>query len=316
MSQAADMSERYYDIVIVGAGCAGMTAALYARRLGKSVLLLEKDAFGGQIAFSPKVENYPGFSSISGMEFADRLFSQAIGLGAYAELETVSGITPENGGYLVSTDYGEYSCAAVIISAGLKHRSLGLERESELVGKGISYCAVCDGAFYRERRVAVCGGGNTALQDALFLSDVCESVDIIHRRDKFRGDDALIERLRSRENVTLHLNCIVKALHGEDKLNSLSLADTQTGESSKLVCDALFVAIGLEPQTSLLEGLLPRDKKGYFTADESCETPLAGVFVAGDCRAKEVRQLTTAAGDGAVAAIAACRYIDEAKFTV
>lgn len=298
------MSEQF-DIIIIGGGPAGLTAAVYARRAGKSVLILEKATIGGQIASSPKVDNFPGMPGISGAELADRLYAQADELGARLELEEVLEIrdgTPKT----VVTDYNTYTCTALILATGMKHRSLGLEGEETMAG--ISYCAVCDGAFYAGRDTAVCGGGNTALQDALFLSDVCRHVTLIHRRSEFRADPILVNALRKRENVTFALDTVVESLVGDTTLVGLRLKNTVTGELSELNVNGLFQAVGQQPEGALAQTLGVADSTGFIPAGEDCVTPAAGVFAAGDCRAKEVRQLTTACADGAVAALAACRY--------
>ncbi len=296
----------HFDIIIVGGGPAGLTAAIYARRANKSVLVLEKAAVGGQIASSPRVDNFPGLPGISGAELADRLFEQASGLGARLELEEVLELR-DGSPKTVVTDYGTYTCGALIYAGGMTHRSLGLAREAEL--PGVSYCAVCDGAFYQGKDVAVVGGGNTALQDALYLSDLCRQVTLIHRRDQFRGDPILAEALRQRPNVTCLLNTVVDALLGEEVLTGLRLRNTVTGELSELAVSGLFQAVGQLPQTASAAALLPLDEGGFLPAGESCATSLPGIFVAGDCRTKEIRQLTTACADGSAAALAAIQYL-------
>ena len=297
---------KHFDIIIVGGGPAGLTAAIYARRAGKSVLLLEKESFGGQIASSPKVENFPGFTAISGAELADRLYTQAEALGAAIELEEVLEIrkgTP----HTVVTDYGTYTGTALILATGMKHRTLGLEGEDTLAG--ISYCAVCDGAFYTGRDTAVCGGGNTALQDALYLSEICRHVTLIHRRNEFRADPILVESLKQRNNVTILTDTVVDALVGTDgALSALKLRSTVTGEQTELPVSGLFEAVGQQPEAALAKALSVADESGFVPAGEDCLTVTEGIFASGDCRVKEVRQLTTACADGAVAALAACRY--------
>ena len=295
----------FFDIIIIGGGPAGLTAAIYARRAGKSVLLLEKESFGGQIASSPCVENFPGHKAISGTELADLLYSQAEDLGARIELEEV--LSVEDGDpKTVTTDYGTYTCRALILATGMKHRTLGLPNE-ELLG-GVSFCAVCDGAFHTGKQVAVVGGGNTALQDALFLSDICAGVTLIHRRDAFRGDPILVEKLRQRENVTFLLDSVITALQGAGSLTGLTVANLKTGEVKELAVTGLFEAVGQMPEKALTEPLVTLDESGFIAAGESCLTNAAGIFAAGDCRAKEVRQLTTACADGAVAALVAVQY--------
>ena len=300
------MEQQHFDIIIVGGGPAGLTAALYARRAGRSVLVLEKEGFGGQIASAPKVENFPGSPAVSGAELADRFFSQAEALGARLELEEV--VRVEDGPRkTVVTDYGTYTCTALIFAAGMKRRKLGLPGEDTLAG--ISFCAVCDGAFYRGRDTVVCGGGNTALQDALFLSELCRSVTVVHRRAAFRGDPILEETLRARPNVSVATPCVIAELVGEQgALTGVRVRNTDTGEERVLPAAGLFEAVGQLPERTLLEGLVPLTEEGFVPAGEDCAAGPAGVFAAGDCRAKEVRQLTTACADGAVAALAACAY--------
>ena len=299
-----DMTE-HFDIIIIGGGPAGLTAAVYARRAGKSVLILEKATIGGQIASSPKVDNFPALPGISGAELADRLYAQADELGARLELEEVLEVR-DGSPKTVVTDYSTYTCTALILATGMKHRSLGLEGEDTM--GGISYCAVCDGAFYAGRDTAVCGGGNTALQDAIFLADVCRHVTLIHRRSEFRADPILVETLRKRENVTFLLDTVVESLLGDSALIGLKLKNTVTGETSELRVDGLFQAVGQQPEAALAQALGVADGSGFIPAGESCTTTATGVFAAGDCRVKEVRQLTTACADGAVAALAACQY--------
>ena len=298
--------DQYYDIVIAGGGPAGLTAAIYARRAGKSVLLLEKEGFGGQIASAPKVENFPGLPAVSGAELADRLYSQAESLGARLELEEVleirDGVTRQ-----VVTDYGAYAAGAVILATGMRRRTLGLPGEDALTG--VSFCAVCDGAFYAGQDVAVAGGGNTALQDALYLSDLCRHVTLIHRRADFRAEPILVAQAAERENLTLLTSTVVEGLeHTGGRLSGLALRNADTGMQSRLPAAALFEAVGQLPESRLARSLgLPLDEAGFLAAGEDCVTPAPGVFAAGDIRAKEIRQLTTACADGAVAALAACR---------
>lgn len=298
-----------YDIIIVGGGPAGLTAATYARRAGKTVLVIEKNAFGGQITWSPRVENFPGCLSISGTELGDKLLEQAMEQGADVELEEIVSASDSAGvKTLVAESGAEYQAKALIIATGAKPRRLGLPREEELIGSGVCFCAVCDGAFYKNRDVAVCGGGNSALQDALLLSEKCRRVYLIHRRDAFRGEAKLVEALRARENVEFLLNASVTALLGGQELEGILV--TQDGAERTLPVDGLFVAVGHAPDNGPFSGLLTLDPAGYAAAGEDCLTPVPGIFVAGDCRAKKVRQLTTAAADGAVAALAACEYLD------
>lgn len=298
-----------YDIVIIGAGTAGLTAAVYGARAGKSVLVVEAENFGGQITASPRVENYPGIASISGNEFAANLLDQALGLGVQAELERVIGVTCEQGHKLVITEENAYPCLSVIVAAGVKHRTLGLAREAELTGEGVSYCAVCDGAFFKGRDVAVVGGGSTAVSDALFLSEYCRRVTLIHRREQFRAEEALVRQLRLRKNVDFLLDSRVTALQGGSSLEGVRVENLRAQEERFLAVEGLFVAVGQVPDSSAFAELLDLDADGYLIAGEDCRTSCEGIFAAGDCRTKQVRQLTTAAGDGAVAGLAAVQYI-------
>lgn len=296
-----------YDIIIVGGGPAGMTAAIYARRAGKRVLLLQGTVFGGQIALSPQVDNYPGIGSISGIELSDRLYAQAKGLGADILPEEAAAVQ-DGPVKTVLTSSGSYTCTALILATGMRHRTLDLPGEDTI--SGVSYCAVCDGAFYRGRDAAVYGGGSSALQEALFLSEQCRHVTLIHRRDTFRGDPVLVEAVKARENVTLVFHTVIQALEsGNGSLTGLHLVDTATGKKHLLPVSALFVAIGYQPQTALAASLGLTDSQGFLAAGEDCATALPGIFAAGDCRAKQVRQLVTACADGACAALSACRYL-------
>ena len=298
-----------YDIIVIGGGPAGLTAAVYARRAGKSVLILEKAALGGQITWSPKVENFPSVVSISGTDLGDRMAEQAMAQGAEVEIEEVTGIEDCGDFRRVSCEFGaHYEGRAVILATGAKPRMLGVEREEELVGSGVGYCAVCDGAFFKDLPVAVSGGGNSALQDAMLLSETSSRVYLIHRRDSFRGEEALVRALREKDNVEFVLNASITRLVGEDELTGVVVR--QNGEERELKVDGLFVAIGHEPDNGAFAEHLALDERGYAAANEDCVTRTPWLFVAGDCRAKKVRQLTTAVADGAVAALAACSWLD------
>lgn len=299
-----------YDILIIGGGPAGLTAAVYALRAGKSVLVIEKSTFGGQITWSPKVENFPTLLSASGNEIADKLMQQVEAQGGETELAEVVKLELDGDIKRVTTDYDDiFEGKAVIIATGAKPRMLGIEHETELVGSGVCFCAVCDGAFYKGLPVAVNGGGNSALQDAVLLSESCSKVYLIHRRDSFRGEAKLVETLKAKDNVEFVLNSSITALHGEDELSGITVTDT-AGATRDIDVAGLFVAIGHAPDNSLFAGYMELDKGGYALSDESCVTKTSGVFVAGDCRRKTVRQLTTACADGSAAALAACSYID------
>ncbi len=299
-----------YDIIVIGAGPAGLTAALYALRADKTVLVLEKATFGGQITFSPQIENYPGFATMSGNEFADKLVDQVISQGADIEMETVTGIRDNGDTKTVITEDGEHEAKAVIIATGVKHRQTGLPNENELVGEGVSYCAVCDGAFFKGQTVAVLGGGNSALQEAVLLSDGCEKVYVIQNLEYFTGEARLVEKLKEKDNVEFIMGTVISSLNGNGSLESLTLRKEADGSESELKVNGLFVAIGLIPNNKIFEEIAGLDEWGYIDSDESCLTKTEGVFVAGDCRKKQIRQITTAAADGSVAALAACRYID------
>ena len=298
-----------HDIIIIGAGPAGLTAAIYARRAGKTVLLLERDTFGGQITFSPKLENYPGFETISGNDLAQRMLEQALALGADVEMDTVTGI--ENGSVkTVIGEMGRYEGRAVIIAAGARHRRLGLPREEELIGNGLSFCAVCDGAFYQDGHVAVIGGGNTALQEILLLSEVCRKVTVVQNLAFLTGEQKMIDRVLARDNIDIRYTTLCVGYEGEDHLTALMLENTETGERSRLAVDGAFLAIGTEPENMAYAALAPLNEAGYIKAGEDGLTPTPGVFAAGDCRTKAYRQVATAISDGANAALNACRYLD------
>lgn len=300
-----------YDIGIVGGGTAGMTAAIYGQRAGKKTIIIEGGAFGGQITSSPNVENYPGIASVSGSEFSMNLLDQAVKLGAETQTEQVTGIREENGIKIIVAGGKEYPCRSIILATGVTHRHLGVPGEERLTGAGVSYCATCDGMFFRGRDVAVVGGGSTALQDAEFLSGYCSKVYLIHRRDEFRGEDNIVKRLEKKENVEFILSAAVKEIVGENMVEKLILNHKKTEEESELPVAGVFIAVGQIPQNDAFADVVRLDGSGFILAAEDCMTSHPGIFAAGDCRTKEVRQLTTAAADGAVAALAACKYIAE-----
>ncbi len=295
-----------YDIIIIGGGPAGLTAAVYARRANKSVLVMEKGSFGGQITASPKVENIPGFLSVSGNEFAEKLLEQAMELGA--EIECIEALSVEDGEIKkILTDEGEFFARAIILATGTKHRLLGLEKEEDFIGNGISFCAVCDGAFYAGKTVAVIGGGNSALQEAILLSQGCKQVYLVQNLDYFTGEAKLIEEIESIENITPITGAVVAELLGESELTGIKI---QSGAGiQELKVDGMFTAIGLLPQNESFASLVKLNNYGYVDAQEDCVTTAKGIFVAGDCRSKRIRQVATAAADGAVAALAACDYL-------
>lgn len=301
-----------YDIIIIGGGPAGLTAALYARRANKSVLVIEKATFGGQITYSPKVENIPGFIQLTGNEFADKLVEQVLEQGA--DVELCEALSIKDGDVkTVVTDSGEFEGKTVIISTGAKHRMLGLPDEHKYVGEGISFCAVCDGAFYKGKTVGVVGGGNSALQEAILLSDLAEKVYVVQDLDFLTGEKKLAEQVYDKSNIEVITGTKVTAFKGETELNGIELTKNVDGSVSELSVDGLFIAIGLIPQNEAFANVISLDERGYASADESCTTVANGIFVAGDCRTKKIRQVATAAADGAVAALAACDYVDSLK---
>ena len=301
-----------YDIIVVGGGPAGLTAALYAARAGKTVAVLEQGAPGGQIVNAPLVENYPALPRVSGVDFAEALLGQAEALGVEVLYEEALRAEKTADGFRLGTDAGEQECRALILAPGVKHRALGLPGEEELTGRGVSYCAVCDGAFYAGREVAIAGGGDTALQDALFLADVCEKVTVLVRRDRFRGESTRARQLAARGNVEIRFRRTVEAFDrtADGALAGLTLKNGETGALERLPVSGLFLAVGQEPNTAAFSGVVALDAAGYILSGEDTETSVPGVFAAGDARTKTVRQLATAVGDGAASALAACRWLD------
>lgn len=300
-----------YDIVIVGAGTAGLSAAIYGVRAGKSVLVYERLTYGGQIVNSPEVENYPGIIKTSGFEFAMALYEQAQSLGAKIEFADVLEIEKVGTDFIVHTDREDVACHSVILATGAKNRPLGIENEAAYVGAGLSYCATCDGAFFKGQKTAVVGGGNTALEDAEFLSNFCEKVYVIHRRDTFRGEEWLAEKLRDKENVEFVMDSVVSGVLGEHQIEGICVKNVKTDETTVLDVTGLFVAIGQMPDNKAFETVVELDATGYIKAGEDCKTSCEGIFAAGDGRTKLIRQLTTAAADGAVSGLAACEYVNK-----
>ena len=299
-----------HDIIIVGAGPAGLTAAIYARRAGKSVLVLEKDTFGGQITFSPKLENYPAFQEISGNELAQRMLEQALALGTDIDMDTVTDVIDGE----VKTVVGEngiYEAKAVIIAAGAKHRRLYLENEEDYIGNGISFCAVCDGAFYTGQHVAVVGGGNTALQEIALLSETCRKVTVVQNLAFLTGEQKMIDLLQKKTNIEYIYSTVVTGYEGDSELKAIRLKNTETNEESRLEVDGIFLAIGTEPENGAYAKVSELNDFGYIVADERCLTKTEGIYVAGDCRTKAYRQVATAVADGATAALSARRYLDQ-----
>lgn len=301
-----------YDVVIIGAGPAGLAAALYLLRAEKSVLLLEKGAIGGQITSSPKIENYPGIETASGNEIADKLVSQVLALGADLEVEEALGIEDRGDVKSVRTAGGDYTGRAVILAAGAKHRTLGLPGEEALTGEGISYCAVCDGAFYKGKNVIVVGGGNSAKQEALLLAKLCPKVTMVQNLSELTGESKLTGEVLAADNIEVIYDSLATGYltDGAGGLSGLRIRNEKSKEERELFADGIFVAIGLAPDCAAFSDLVTLDPWGYALADESCTTKTPGVFVAGDCRTKKVRQIATATSDGVVAALAAAEYID------
>lgn len=302
-----------HDIIIIGGGPAGLTAAIYARRANKSVLVLEKDGFGGQMTHSPKIENFPGFIGISGNELADKMLDQVMALGADIEIEEALEITSDGDKKIVKTDFGTHECGVVITATGAKHRLLGVPGEERFIGDGISFCAVCDGAFYDGNHVAVIGGGNSALQEAILLSELCAEVTIIQNLDFLTGEEKLQEAVRCKANVKIILGTVIKEFFGKNEFEGLITHRKSDGFEETLKFDGAFIAIGLAPQSGIVKDFTKLDKDGYIISDENCLTDDGGIFIAGDCRSKNIRQITTAVADGATAALAACRYLDRQK---
>lgn len=304
-----------YDVVIIGAGIAGLTAAIYVRRSNKTVLVLEGQAYGGQIINTLQIENWPGDYGVSGVDLMQKIYKQATELGAEVEFEEVEVVEKVGEDFVIKTEDGKYKAGAVILAVGAEDKKLGIEREAELTGRGVSYCATCDGAFYKGKNVAVIGGGNTALYDAVYLADIADKVYVVHRRDEFRGDAVLVEKLKRKENVEFVLGYVPEQILGNDKVAGVKLAPSGKVDSviseRTLDVDGIFVAIGKKPATDKFAELVKLDENGYIVASEDCRTSCDGVYVAGDCRTKDIRQLVTAAADGAVAADAAVNYLSK-----
>lgn len=297
-----------YDIIIIGAGTAGLSAGIYAVRAGKNVLILEEKYYGGQIINTPHIENYPGIKNISGFDFATNLYEQAIELGAEMQYEKVISIEEDSSLKKVITEVASYECKSIIIATGAKNRKLGIENEEKFTGLGVSYCATCDGAFFRGKDVAVVGGGNTALEDTRVLSEYCNKVYLIHRRNEFRGEDKLVSILKEKSNVEFVLNSTVTAIDGNDMVESIDVKNIISNDIMKINVSGIFIAIGQAPDNKLFADVINIDEKGYVIANENCKTNVDGIFTAGDCRTKKIRQLTTAASDGSIAALAACEW--------
>ncbi len=301
-----------FDIIVIGGGPAGLTASIYALRAKKSVLLIEGSVIGGQISSSPRVDNFPGFKSISGADLGEKLFDQALALGLEVEFANVTSLTQENNINKVATDNGDFEAMSVIIATGAKHRKLNVENEDKFIGNGVGYCVVCDGDFYAGKDVAVVGGGNSALQGAIYLSNICKSVTILQNLDFLTGEQSLIEEVKTKKNVSIMLGVVVSQLIGENSLEEIEVT-ANNSVKSRMNIDGLFVSIGQIPQNDIFKDLVELDERGYIISTETCLTTNPSIFVAGDCRTKTIRQLTTAVADGSVASIAACGYVDKIK---
>lgn len=289
-----------YDVAIVGGGPAGLTAAIYTKRANKSVVVFEAVTCGGQILNTSQIENYPAAPHISGVDFGQTLTKQVEELGAEIKYEKVVHVTGAYGNFTINTEGHEYHAKTVILACGTTNRQIGVEREDELTGRGVSYCATCDGGFYKDQDVAVVGGGETALHEALYLSDICRTVYLVHRRDTFRGSTDSVNKIKRKKNIKLVLNSNIVKLNGDKKLDGI---ETDRGE--KYAVNGLFVAIGRVPSVAGIVDGLTLDDNGFANANDNCITNIAGIYVAGDARTKDVRQLVTATSDGAIAAASA-----------
>lgn len=303
------MYEKLYDTIIIGGGPAGLTAALYCSRAGLKTLLFEGEGYGGQIASSPRVENYPGYKVISGNDLTSHLYDQAMEFGTESEYAVVDSIRKEDSVFIVSAEETEYAAKTVILATGVKNRRLGLDKEEDLLGSGISYCATCDGAFYKNLDVAVVGGGSTALTDAVFLAKYCRKVYLVHRRNEFRGEVRLVKILEDLPNVEFILDSTVEELVGDTTLEAIVVKNKNDGQFTRIDVSGLFVAIGQIANNDKFKDLIALDENGYIIAGEDCRTSVNGIFAAGDCRQKSIRQLTTATADGTIAAVNAIEYI-------
>ena len=302
-----------YDIIIIGAGPAGMTAAIYAKQARKNVLVIEKETYGGQILKADKVKNYPGYLEISGFELATKLYDQMSKYNVEFTIENVVEIKNENEYKTIITDKNTYKSKAIIIATGAKNRKLGLKKEDKLISKGVSYCATCDGMFFKNKTVAIYGGGNNAIDDALYLSDIAQKTYLIYRQKEFKIDSDNLEKLKSKNNVEFILDSLITDINGTSSLESITVTNNETNESKVIDTDGLFIAIGHIPVTNMLKGLIKLNEKGYIISNEDCTTNIDGIFVAGDIKEKSIRQLTTACSDGTIAALNACKYINQKK---
>ena len=295
-----------YDIIIVGAGPAGLTAALYARRANKKVLVLEAKTYGGQIVNANRIENYPGIPNISGFDYATNLYNQVKDLGAEIKFETVIRIEKNK---KVTTNKETYQAKAIILATGAESRKLNINKETDFIGKGVSYCATCDGNFYKDKIVAVVGGGNTALEDAIYLSNIASKVYLIHRRDEFRAEEVYIEELQKRNNIEMILNSNVIKINGDTLLKSIDIEDNKKNIRT-IEINGLFIAVGQMPKNEIFQNITSLNQSGYIISPDGVHTNTKGIYVAGDTREKSLRQLTTAVSDGAIAATIAIKEME------
>lgn len=298
------------DILIIGAGPAGLTSAIYALRAGLSVTILDKFMYGGQVAISDKIENYPGFKEITGYELSVKLYEQVVQLGAEVKFDEVVKVKLDSKIKHVITDQEDCTAKSVIIASGAKRKKLGCPGEKDLTGKGVSYCATCDGAFFKGKDVIVVGGGNTALEDAIYLSAICKKVILIHRKNNFRAEKFLVDSILQRNNIEIKYECIVQEINGQNKVTSATIKNLVEKQTYNIDTSAVFISIGTEPDIGFVKDILPTDQNGYIIASEDCVCPIPGIFIAGDCRTKPLRQIVTATSDGAVAAFQAINYIN------
>lgn len=302
-----------YDIIIVGAGPAGLTAALYAKQARKKILVLEKNTYGGQILLADKVKNYPGFEEISGIDYATKLYNQVINNNVEIRIEEVVNIKNNNDNKTVITNKGEYECEAVIIASGAKNRKLNLPKEDEFIGKGVSYCATCDGMFFKNKTIAITGGGNSAIDSAIYLSDICKEVFLIYRNKEFKTTPINIDILKNKKNVKFIMNSVITKLNGNNLLESITIVNNESNKQNSIIIDGLFIEIGYIPVSNICNNIIETTSNGYIISNEKCQTNIDGIFAAGDIRDKQIRQLTTACSDGTIAALNACKYIANKK---
>ena len=307
--------DNFYDVLIIGGGPGGITAGIYAKRAGLSVAIIEKGMPGGAIANTPEVSNYTGFSKIEGIELATRMFEHASALDVPFIFEEVKTVQTSDKIKKVITYDNEYSAYTVILAFGASVRKLNVEGEHQFMGKGVSYCATCDGALYKNSVVALVGGGNTALEDALYLSNLASKVYLIHRRDEFRGEEYLSSQVKNKANIELVLNSVVSKISGTDKIESIDVFNKQTKQTNTINIDGLFVCIGRGPDTDMIDGDIQKDSAGYIVTDQNMKTNIDGIFAVGDIRNTPLRQIATACSDGAIAATKAFEYVLLARKT-